>query len=159
MFEANIKGIAEVKRAIYAYNAKLGERVSRVALRAGANAMLKQIRNAAPVKTGRLKRAIRVKNSKIHTIRRNGSVGVYITVQPGKNRRDPRGAYYAKWVETGYQRGSQRTGKRGRTGGVRVEGKHFVLNTFNATKDNAARLIIQASEIAAERVAKELHLK
>lgn len=158
-FEAKIKGIAEVKRAIYAYNAKLGERVTRVALRAGANAMLKEIRSAAPVKTGRLKRAIKIKNSKINTLRRNGAVGIYITVSPGKNRRDAKGAYYAKWVETGYMRGSQRTGKRGRSGGVRVEGKHFVLNTFNATKTQSASLIIQASEIAVARIAKELGFK
>ena len=158
-FEAKIKGIAEVKRALYSYNAKLGERVTRVALRQGANVMLKQIRAAAPVKTGRLKKAIKLKNSKINRINKNGKVGLFITVSPGKNRRDPKGAYYAKWVETGYNKGSKRTGKKNRSGGVRIEGKHFVLDTFNATKNAALETILQASELAANRIAKELNLK
>lgn len=190
-FEAKIKGVAEVKRAIYAYNAKLGERVSRVALRAGANAMLKQIRNASPVKTGRLKRAIKVKNSKINTLRRNGKIGLFITIYPGKKRSDEKGAWYGKFVELGYNKGSKavtgsqavglgiitrrqliakklsnakyrgknKQGIRYRHGGKAVPGQHFVLNTFNSTKDDAARLIVQASEIAAERIAKELNLK
>jgi HK97 gp10 family phage protein len=158
-FEAKIKGIAEVKRAIYAYNAKLGERVTRVALRQGANVMLKQIRAAAPVKTGRLKKAIKLKNSRINRINKNGKVGLYITVSAGKNRKDPKGAYYARWVEMGYNKGSKRTGKKTRSGGVRVEGRHFVRDTFNATKNAALDTILQASEIAANRIAKELNLK
>lgn len=158
-FDAKIKGIAEVKRAIYQYNAKLGEKVTRAALRAGANIMLKQIRAAAPVKTGRLKKAIKLKNSRINSLRKNGKVGLYITVSPGKSRRDPKGAYYAKWVEVGYKKGSKRVGKRGRTGGVRIEGKHFVLKSFNATKRQSADTIIQAAELGANRIARELGFK
>ena len=158
-FEINVKGVAELQRAIYKYNAKLGERVTRAALRAGANVMLKQIRNSAPVKTGRLKKAIKLKNSRINRINKNGKIGLYITVSKGKNRKDPRGAYYAKWVEAGYNRGSKRIGKRTRKGGVRVEGKHFVRDSFEQTKQQAAAIIIRASELGARRIAGELGFK
>lgn len=157
-FEVKIRGIAEVKRAIYAYNAKLGERVTRIALRQGANHMLKSIRNAAPVKSGRLKKAVKLKNSRINRLNKNGKVGLYITISPGKNRKDQKGAYYAKWVEVGYNKGSKRVGKRARQGGVRVDGRHFVRDTFDATKEQSARIIVEASELAANRIAKELNL-
>ncbi|MGZ5000620.1 MAG: HK97-gp10 family putative phage morphogenesis protein [Methylomonas sp.] len=191
-FSIKIRGISEIQKALFQFNAKLAERVTRLALRKGANYMLKEIRNATPVKTGRLKRAIKVKNSRINTIRNNGSVGVYITVSPGKSRNDPKGAWYGKFVETGYNRGSQTVGGRravhmglisnsqlsakrafvnskrraGRSaagiryryGGQAVEGRHFVLNTFNATAPTALAIMVEASEVAAKHLAQELNL-
>ncbi len=193
-FEAKIKGIAEVKRALYVYNAKLGERVTRVALRQGANLMLKQVRAAAPVKTGRLKRAIKIKNSKINRINKNGKVGLFLTISPGKSRKDLKGAWYGQFIEHGYNTGTWRNGEKyleeggskfkvfrdlgkqynksggriqtakqlryhKRGGGVAIPGKHFLRDTFNATKQAALETIIDASEIAANRIAKELNLK
>jgi len=158
-FEINVSGIAELQRAIYKYNARLGERVTRASLRAGASYMLKHLRNAAPVKTGRLKKAIRIKNSRINRINKNGKVGIYITISAGKNRKDPRGAYYAKWVENGYMRGSKIIGKRKRSGGVRVEGKHFVEKTFKKTSAQTVDIIVRASELGAKRIAQELRFK
>jgi len=80
-FSIRIQGIAEIQRALFQFNARLGERINRLAVRKGANYMLKEIRNAAPVSAhgsqekdntgrgmythfppGRLKRAIKVKN-------------------------------------------------------------------------------------------------
>jgi HK97 gp10 family phage protein len=186
-FEINIQGLNELKRALYAYDAKLGDRVMRKGLRQGASYMAKQIKANAPVKSGRLKKAIKVKTSKIHRPTRNGNLGLYITVSPGKNRQDPKGAWYGKFVETGYNKGSQaitggqalrrgvvtrqqldaqraaqrqggrsRAGIRYRTGGQAVPGRHFVRNTFNATKDQATRMIVENSETAILELAREL---
>lgn len=190
-FEAKISGIAEVKRALFAYNNRLGVRVAQMAVRQGANFMLRQIRSAAPVKIGRLKRSIKVKNSRINRVAKNGSVGVYITIDPGKKRNDMKGAWYGKFVELGYNKGSKligvneaimrgvttrdahtakklsnrkyqgrdKQGIRYRHGGRRVPGKHFVSSTFKRTKDQAAHIIIDAFELAGNRVAQELGLK
>lgn len=192
-FEAKVTGIAELKKALYAYNAKLGQRVTQMALRQGANYMTKKIRAAAPVKTGRLKRAIKVKNSRINRINKNGKVGLFVTIYPGKNRKDERGAWYGQFVEKGYNTGKRMNGdqaiesghinklrlykdlgkqynKTGKVksarqmrytkrGGVSIPGKRFLLNTFEANKQQAAELVVQASEIAASRIAKELGFK
>jgi HK97 gp10 family phage protein len=108
--EIDIRGIAETQQAIYRFSERLGDRVTLLALRAGANYMLKKVRAAEPVKTGRMKRATVVATSKIHRRRRDGVVGVYITVKRGKSRDDQKGAYYAKFVENGFNRGSKQIG-------------------------------------------------
>ena len=205
-----IRGIAELQRALYEYNKRLGDRVTIMAVRLGANYMLKQVRANTPVspngsmigkkggpwvrgKPGRLKRAIKVKASRINRRVNNGKVGVFITIDPGKSRQDPKGAWYGKFVEAGFNHGSKlatgsqavrmglitradyqsrrafvnsrRTGRgsaqgvRIRHGGRPVAGRHFVLNTFNATKEHAADIIINASELALARVASDLNLR
>jgi HK97 gp10 family phage protein len=181
-FTVNLRGIAEFNRALFSFSDRLGERVTKLALRQGANFMLKNIRAAAPKKTGRLRRAIKIKNSKINRIRSNGKVGLFITISPGKSRIDPKGAYYGPFQEYGYtasgttkarevttsvttvaqrEAHKQRTGRRLRVyahapGARKIPGKRFVRNTFNATKDQAAQLIVSASEVAAQRLAQEI---
>lgn len=189
-FEVRVSGLQEVIRAMHDFNARMPEKVVKLALRQGANYMLKAIKQAAPVKTGRLRRAIRVQNSQINRINRNGNVGVYITVAPGKSRQDPRGAWYGKFVETGYNKGSKAVGGRqavamgivsrrqfeqkralvaarrrpGRTaasiryrhGGTHVAGKHFVRDTFEETRAQAAEIIITATEVAGQRLAQQI---
>jgi HK97 gp10 family phage protein len=137
--EIDIRGIAETQRALYQFSEKLGDRVILRALRAGANSMRKQIRDAAPVKTGRMKRATVVATSKIHRRRRDGVVGVYITVRPGKSRTDPKGAYYARFVEHGFKRGSRQIGtKEAIRSGVVTEDQHAAaLERANEQRRNS----------------------
>lgn len=146
-FSIRIEGISKIQRALFQFNARLAERVTRLAMRKGANYMLKQIRAAAPVKTGRLKKAIVVKNSKINTIRKNGNVGVYITLRSGK-RANLKSALYGKYVENGYKRE-----------GTVVPGQKFIINTFNATAPTALAIMVEASEVAARHLAQELNLR
>lgn len=160
-----IRGIAELQRALYEYNKRLGDRVTGMAVRLGANYMLKQVRANTPVspngsmigkkggpwvrgKPGRLKAAVKVKASRINRRAKNGVVGVYLTVNPGKKRDDTKGAWYGKFVEVGHT-------YRGRT----TTGRHFVLSTFNSTKQQSAEIIINASELALRQVAAELNLQ
>lgn len=145
-FSVNIHGAAEVTRALYQFSDRLGDRVTLLALRSGANYMLKQIRQAAPVKTGRLKRSIKTSQSKIHTRRRDGVVGVYITVKAGKSRKDPKGAWYGRFIENGYKR------KNGTT----ITGKRFVSSTFNSSKEAATTLIINNIEQAGQQLARQI---
>jgi|GEM_PF-2259192 len=178
----HLRGVAELNRALAELNRNLPERVTKMALRQGANSMLKNIRGAAPKKTGRLRRAIKVKNSKINRARNNGKVGVFISIAPGKSRNDPKGAYYGPFQEYGYtatgrtkgtevttnrttraerQAYRQRTGKRLRVYAHRPEarqmpGRHFVANTFAATKEQTAQTIASALEIAARQLAQQI---
>lgn len=163
-FSIDISGIQETQRKIFKFSQALGDRVTLLALRSGANFMLKQIRLAAPKKTGRLRRAIVVKNSRINRIRRNGRVGVYITIKPGKHRHDPKGAYYGSFVEHGHGFGKKTklgffrrvfTGAKNKSR-LKIAGKFFVKNTFNRTKKQAVQLVIKNIENAGKQLAKKL---
>jgi HK97 gp10 family phage protein len=143
--EIDIHGLAETQRAIYQFSKRLGDRVTLLALRLGANYMLKRIREAEPVKTGRLKRATVVKTSRINKRRRNGKVGVYITVKKGSSRTDLRGAYYAKIVEGGYKKGQ-----------TVVPGRKFVSSTFNGNKEQALDITLQAIEQGGQLLIQEI---
>lgn len=102
-----VTGLGELQRALFTFNAKLGTRVTQLALKTGARYMQTAIKNKAPTgKTGRLKKSVRVRVSKLQKIQKTGSVGVYIIVGGGA-RKNLRGAYYAKWVNYGYNSGSE----------------------------------------------------
>ena len=197
-FEIKIKGMAELQKALYQYNKKMGDRVTQLALRKAGNYYKSQLRAAAPMKTGTLRRAIVLRTSKIHKAQKDGMVGVYVTILKGKKyntslnekAKTHRDAYYASWVESGYNHRSRRIGykeavKLGltsidaiqaehirrankglkrkrfvfRADGKPVPGKHFVLNTFRATKTTAIELIISSSEAALKQLAQQLNLK
>jgi hypothetical protein len=135
----DISGIAETQQSIYRFSEKLGDRMTLLGLRAGANHMLKQLRAAEPVRTGRMKRATVVANSRIHRRRKNGNVGVYITIRKGRTRDDKRGAYYAGFVEHGYKRGSRQIGAREAIReGVTTEEEHLRrLQNANARRGSS----------------------
>ncbi len=142
----DIRGLAETQRAIYQFSERLGDRVTMLALRTGAKMILQKVRAAAPVKTGRLKRATVVANSRIHQRRRNGKVGVYLRVKPGRSRSDMKGAWYGKFVENGYKRGQ-----------TQVPGRKFVRNTFDANKQAALDLILAAIETGGRQLLGEIN--
>jgi len=139
-----IKGLKETRLKIERFSFKLADRITLLAVRSGANFMLKQVRAAAPRKTGRLRRAIKVKTSKINRRRRNGKVGVYLTVTVGKKRDDPKGAYYGGIVEGGQSKRRK------------VAGKYFIRSTYNRTKRRSAELIIRNIEAAGKKLAARL---
>ena len=145
--EVDIKGIAKTQEKIYEFSAKLGDRVTLLALRAGANDMLKSMRQAAPKKTGRLRRAIRVKTSRINRRQRNGKIGIYISINPGKNKRDQRGAYYGQFQERGWKSKKNK---------IVVKGRHFMRNTFNSNKERSLRIIVAALEQGGRKLAMRL---
>lgn len=142
----DIRGLAETQRAIYQFSERLGDRVTVLALRTGAKMILQKVRAAAPRKTGRLKRATVVATSRINQRRRNGKVGVYLRVKPGRSRADLKGAWYGKFVENGYKRGQ-----------TVVPGRKFVRNTFDANKQAALNLILTAIETGGRQLLGEIN--
>lgn len=139
----SLSGIQQTQKKIFGFSDKLGDRITKLALRSGANYMLKRIRLAAPKDTGNLRRAIVVKNSRKNQRRINGRVGVYITINKGKRKRHD--GFYGRFLEMGY-----RSGRR------RIPGLFFIRNTYNQSKDQSARLIIRNIETAGKRLAKSL---
>jgi hypothetical protein len=75
------------------FNAKTINKALNAASLATARAMVGPVRKAAPVKTGRLRRAVYAQK-----VMKNGP-GAYVGIKPGKNRGDIRGAYY-RWIIT-----------------------------------------------------------
>ncbi|MBE0437013.1 MAG: HK97 gp10 family phage protein [Methylomicrobium sp.] len=106
----SVSGVKDFNRALQQLPAKMAEKIAKKALRKAANMVAKQARANAPVRTGRLKKAIRVRNSRYNRLNKNGVVGIILRLNPGKSRRDPKGAWYGGWVENGYNRGSRTVG-------------------------------------------------
>ncbi len=144
-FEVDIQGLAQTQRALYDFSERLGDRVTVLALRAGARFMLKKIREAEPHRTGRLKRATVIRNSSLDRRRVNGKVGLYITVK-SKSRTDPRSAVYGQFLEKGFKRKN----------GVVVPGLHFVTATFETHKQQALNDILTAIEQGGRILASEI---
>lgn len=177
-----ITGLEETQRTLYAYSQQMGDRVVRMALRQGANYILRGIREAVPVKTGLLKRrGFRVANSRIHNGRRGSEmIGVYISLRKGKG--DP---FYGRFLNDGWNpagrkatagdrpgmamvfgAGSQMSRRvsvpaPGRGGNLyaKVPGKGFVQRAFAERKEAAVQLIVQSAEAGAEAIKRRLGMK
>jgi HK97 gp10 family phage protein len=140
-----ITGLREVQRKLYSYSQQLGDRVVLGALRQGANVVRKQAQANAPVKTGLLKRSIRVSRSKIHNGKKSdGMIGVYLSVRKGKS-----GAYYAGFQEDGW-----RAGKKKKL----IPGKKFIERAFLDKREEAVNMIVRSATSAADLLAVKLGL-
>ena len=140
-----VGGLQEVQRTLYAYSQQMGDRVVRMALRQGANHVLRGIREGVPVKTGLLKRrGFRVANSRIHNGRRQSElIGLYIGLRKGKG--DP---FYGRFQNDGFT-----------VGRTKVPGKGFVQRAFVERREGAVQLIVQSAEAGAESVKRRLGMK
>jgi hypothetical protein len=174
-FTIDIRGIGEHQKALYAFSQQLGDRVVLGALRQGANLVLKSARQKAPLgATGRLKKGIVLKASKIHNGKKSTDlIGVYITINR-KKKTDP---YYGKFQELGWTvkggansvryskkiKGFTRrsVGKSSRVtqgGGRHIDGKFFIENAWLENRDEAVNLIVRAAGAGAEVLARRLGL-
>jgi hypothetical protein len=116
-----------------------------------AKAMVKPVRNAAPVKTGRLRRAIWA-----NPVMKN-KPGAYVGIRPGRSRADTKGAYY-RWIVTSGVRGVPYVIRPNRKSGAQalsipgiglrlsatrrsiIPGRPFVADTVNRNFDTVLRL-------------------
>lgn len=148
--DINITGTAEVVGRLRQFSDRLADKVVTLAVRSGANYLRDRVKANAPIRTGRLKRAVTTKASRINTRRKNNTIGQYVTVKAGKKRNDHKGAYYAKFIEDGWTP----RGHRSR----RIPGRNFVKNTFNSSASTAAQIIITGIEQSGEQLARRLGL-
>lgn len=149
-FEIKVTGLKEVQKALYSYSQQLGDKVVIAALTQGARLVQRAAKGRAPVLTGRLKRGIVVKKSKINSARRGGNlIGVYLALRKGKGRKDPKDAFYGRFIEDGF---TARDGKK-------ITGKQFITGALESTRESAVRLIVSSVERGAEIVKRKLGLR
>lgn len=143
-----VSGLQETQKALYAYSQQMGDRVVRMALRQGANHVLRGIREGVPVKTGLLKRrGFRVANSRIHNGRRASElIGIYISLRKAKG--DP---FYGRFQNDGWTPAGK--------GNRKVPGKGFVQRAIEERKGAAVDLIVRAAEAGAESIKRRLGMK
>lgn len=147
-----VKGLQEVNRALYRYSQQLGDKVVLKALREGAKVMQKQARANAPKRTGKLRRNIFIKNSKIYSKRRSKDVlGVYMSISQKGKASNRRNAFYGRFIEHGFTSGH---GK-----GRRIPGKQFIGRAYRQKRAESARMIVKAAERGAEVVARNTGLR
>lgn len=170
-----VSGLKETQRALYSYSQQLGDRVMLSALRQGANLVKRAAQQAAPYRTGTLKRGLRVSRSKIHRGKGAGMIGVYLSLRKGKGRKDKNDPFYGRWQEDGWnargktgKKGARqaiveafgsRSGRKSQPGRSAIAGKKFIKNAYEQNRIAAAQLIIQSAEQGAEVVKRNLGLK
>ena len=179
MSDITITGTADVIRRLNRYSLQLGDLVVKNALSKGAQLLRTKLKQAAPVSSnpsaqfpaGRLKGSLFFKVSKIHRRNIDGSIGYYIRPRSksgaGKRYGNQKNAYYAAFVENGYEvKGKGAIGRRriGATGlrsgrktqasGKHVPGTHFIRNTFEENKADVLRTITQYIDVAGGELAR-----
>lgn len=176
-----VRGLKEVQKALYSYSQQLGDRVVLSALRQGANLIKKAAVQNAPKNTGALKKSLRVSRSKIYSGKLStGLIGLYLTIRKGGGRKDPKDAFYGRWIESGWnvrgrskaelvprkrQRALGRGFRRARNtrqslpGSRDISGLKFIERAFLSNRESALRLIIQSAERGAEIIASKTGLK
>jgi HK97 gp10 family phage protein len=154
---AHVEGGAALARKLKALGPKIAKKVCRKALRAGAKIILQEAKNRVPVRTGKLKKSLKVRAQKR---KRKDSIGVTVQTNDGNFTGE---TYYGGPVEFGFEQVPAvmgRDGKfyskpRGTQPTVKREGKRFMQGAFDAKKDTAVRAIARETGDGIERVAKE----
>lgn len=136
-----IFGMTEARQQLTQISERLGDKVVIMSLRKGGRFLLKKVRELEPVKTGRLRRATKVRLSKKNRRRTNGQVGIYININKGRKRDDEKGAFYGNYIDQGYRRGNRQ-----------IPGKHFVLTAFEQNKMEALTIILDSIETESQEM-------
>jgi len=144
-----VRGLKEAEKAIYSYSKRMGDKVVLSALTNAARLFNRQAKKNAPIRTGRLRKAIQTRKSRIYNGRRNSKIGVYIRANPGKNRRDTKGAFYAGFVEDGWTD----------RGGHKHTGKKYIQKAFEAQRSAAIHVATSAIFAGSELIKRRLGLK
>lgn len=152
-----ITGLKPAIKALKTLDAKVAKKVLRQSMRKALKPMQQAVKAEAPVRTGALKRAIKVRAGK----RKRGQVSVVVAA----SSKDFTGkTFYASIIEYGSGKHSTRqrtTKKRNRKRKTNFEGHRpnpFMLRGFektkNAVRDDAIKLILAGVEKEAAKAAK-----
>lgn len=98
----SVDGVEEIRKSYERLSKKVRGPIVKRALTQGTQVIAAQAKRNAPRKTGRLRKAIRHRQSHINTQAKKSLFGRYVTVHAGKNRDDTRGAYYRWAVVSGH---------------------------------------------------------
>ena len=120
-----LTGVKEIDRRLLALPATLERKVIRKALRNAAKPIQAAVKQIAPKQSGQLKKAVKVRAYK----KSRKGFGFAVRLGAGDFKGD---TFYGAFQEYGWKTGSRKSQNR-----KQVEGKHFMLKTYEARKDGA----------------------
>lgn len=133
MAGVQIQGLAELEKKMIALGPKIALKALRGALVSGASQIKKDAIARAPIKTGKLRRAILIKRMpKGNPFREQVIVGVRHGRKAWKKQKDgkfdkSRDAFYWTFIEFGFKD----------RGGKEISGKSFLRSAFETKKEKA----------------------
>lgn len=156
-FSIKVTGLQEAQKALYAYSQQMGDRVVIASLMNGAKLMQKQAKINAPKVSGRLRKGIIARKSKLITPRKKpGMLGVYLTFRTTsakktgiRGRDNPKDAFYGKILE----------GEWTDRGGNKHAGIRMMGRAFDSMAEASANLIVRSAIAGSEVVARRTGLK
>jgi HK97 gp10 family phage protein len=180
--QIQVRGLRELRGKLALLPDKMRRKVITQSLRKGANVMLRPARENAPYKTGALRKGIRIVPSRIWA--KPPKIGIYLAIRRRKGikggRRHKGDPFYGKFQEDGFTVGVKKEKKTyewinprskkkikkvhirtryERVGAGRfVEGKHFMRNAYESTKETALQAIVDDAHQRIENVISELGL-
>jgi HK97 gp10 family phage protein len=136
-----VSGEDRIIRKLKRLPKKDARRIIRKASRSAAKSILPTAKSNAPVKTGQLRKSIKVRSIK----KSRTSIGVRLLVSEDWYKGDE---FYGAFQEFGWKQG-----KRGTSGRKQIEGSHYMERAFEA-KSNAARnlMLVQITKGIEEAV-------
>jgi HK97 gp10 family phage protein len=150
-----ITGLDEVLKNLQALDKKVQGKVSKEALRAGAKIMLPVARQESPVKTGIMRKGIKLRMGK----KRKGYVYVSILISEKTADRNYVGKlFYGAMQEFGWKTGARqgrgiRRKHKFKAPRRKIEGKHFMKKAFDAKWVQAEKAVVDTLVQGIEREA------
>lgn len=134
-----IRGLNEVVSRLHALEKNQARAVLRKATRAGAKAFLGPIKAATPVRTGLLRRAVKVRAMKRT---RKRFIGTAVTLGAGFFKGP---TFYGAFLEFG-----RKTGKRGSSNRRQIPGRHFMERAGQRAMGSAFTALVQTAQVEFE---------
>lgn len=140
-----LEGGKALERKLKTLPTRVRNKVVRTALREGAKIVQHATKELAPVRTGLLKKSIKVRAAK----RKRGRIAINVQMGAGDYKGE---TFYGAFIEYGHRLGKRTNGikraqkKKQAINDPRpfIEGQHFMETAFNNTSATAARTIEQS---------------
>lgn len=162
--DIKVHGVEEFDKALRDFDKRIARRIVWDSLKQGVLIVRDEMKKLAPRDTGRLRRAIKFRRSKINTKKGLGQYSYYLKIFPGKKRNDRRGAYYGHIVDGGYNtKGTgkidkvtkadqfgRRSGRKTNPGKTNVPGVRFTSRGYRRKRVLAVKAISKSFELGIE---------
>lgn len=135
-----VKGGRELERKLIGLERKAARKVVRQALRVGAKIVHAAAKQEVPVRTGRLRKSLKVRRAKKN---RRGSYAITVTTGQAESMFTGE-AYYGAFVHFGHRKGKRQ-----------VSPNAFIQRAYERTEGRARDVVLRDMAAGIERVAKE----
>lgn len=139
--KVKIEGAKELDKALSELEKKVARKLTRQSLRAGAKPIHKEAQSLAPARSGKMRKAIKIKAGRS----RRGTMSVLVQIG-AKNFTGKE--FYGAFQNFGWRQGSRRLGNKRK----QIPGKHFMELGFDAKKHEALSTITSTLKTGIESV-------